>query len=87
MSDYTLGDKPIEPHYRDMMNALARGVDKILNGEERPKLNGFVLLVFPLEGHEGRANYISNASRGDVIILLKQQLARFEGQADVRGNA
>jgi hypothetical protein len=32
-------------------------------------------------------NYISNARREDVIMLLKEQLARFEGQPEVSGRA
>lgn len=90
MNKPTLGDKPIEPHLVEMMNALARGVDKILNGEGTPKAekqNGFILLVFPFAGHKGRANYISNAERKDVIVMLKEQLARFEGQLEIKGRA
>ena len=82
-----LGDKPIEPKYTSLMNALARAVDDVLNGEERPKQNGFILLVFPFEGHEGRCNYISNANRADVLVMLKEQVARFEGQPDIKGRA
>jgi hypothetical protein len=82
-----LGDAPIEPHLHDMMNALGRGVDDVLNGDERPKKNGFILLVFPFENNEGRCNYISNAERKDVVVLLKEQLARFEGQPEMVGRA
>ena len=31
--------------------------------------------------------YISNANRGDVVIMLKEQLKRFEGQPDLTGHA
>jgi len=83
-----LGDKPIEPKLHSMMNALAHGIDEILNGKPpTTKTNGFILMVFPFEGHEGRCNYISNAQREDVLTMLKEQVARFEGQAEVRGNA
>ncbi len=89
-----LGDGPIEPHLVEMMNALGHGVDEILNGAaalpglpKRVKRNGFILLVFPFEGHEGRCNYISNALREDVVVLLKEQLKRFEGQPEVTGRA
>lgn len=82
-----LGDAPIEPHLHSMMNALARGVDEILNGDERPKKNGFIMLVFPFEGHDGRCNYISNAERKDVVTMLKEQIARFEGQPEMSGRA
>lgn len=82
-----LGDAPIEPHLHSMMNALARGVDEILNGDERPKKNGFIILIFPFEGHDGRCNYISNAERKDVVTMLKEQIARFEGQPEMSGRA
>jgi hypothetical protein len=82
-----LGDAPIDPKVRKMMNALAHGIDQILNGEKRPKETGFVLMVFPFEGHEGRCNYISNAQRADIVIMLKEQLKRFEGQPDMTGHA
>lgn len=83
-----LGDAPIEPRLHEMMNALARGVDEILNGPATPdrvKHNGFILLVFPFEGREGRCNYISNAQRADVLQLLKEQVARFEEQEKAGG--
>ena len=86
-----IGDKPIAPVLHDLMNNLARDVDIYLNGTKNIKMskreNGFVLLVFPFNGHEGRANYISNSNREDIIILLKEQLARFEGQPETEGNA
>jgi len=85
-----LGDAPIDPALRDLMNGLAHGVDTLLNGKETPRderLNGFILLVFPFHGHDGRCNYISNAGRADVVTMLKEQLARFEGQPEVSGNA
>jgi hypothetical protein len=78
-----LGDQPIEARLRRTMNALAKGIDEILNGEGMPKdrkQNGFVLMIFPFDGFEGRCNYISNAERDDVIVLLREQLARFEAE-------
>lgn len=82
-----LGDAPIEKVYREKMNALANFLDHEFNGNKKPKTTGFVMLVFPFEGHEGRCNYISNATRADVVTLLKEQLARFEGQPEVSGHA
>lgn len=86
-----LGDGPIDVELRDLMNALARGIDDALNGEAArttARKNGFVLLVFPFEGHEGRCNYISNgAAREDIVTLMKEQIKRFEGQPDVTGRA
>jgi hypothetical protein len=85
---HTLGDAPIEAKFRDQMNELARQLDRFFNGVLRGKDRkiGFVLMVFEF-GHGGRANYISNAERSDVVTMLKEQLARFEGQPDMEGKA
>jgi hypothetical protein len=88
MPQHTLGDAPIEEAYRVEMNRLAELVDKFFNGDLRGKKRkvGFVLMVFNF-GDSGRANYISNADRADVVTLLKEQLARFEGQPEIKGSA
>jgi hypothetical protein len=86
----SLGDGPIEGQYRATMNAIARALDETFNGDARGKdrQTGFVLLVFPFNDHGGRANYISNgADRKDIIALMKEQIARFEGQPEVTGRA
>jgi hypothetical protein len=47
-------------------------------------------MVFPFSADADgahRCNYISNASREDVVVLLKEQLARFEGQPEIEGRA
>lgn len=84
----TIGDGPIEPEFVEKMGALARALDELFNGDLRGKdrHTGFCLMVFKF-GSEGRANYISNAERADVVTLLKEQLARFEGQPELRGRA
>lgn len=85
-----LGDQPIEPEQRERMNVLARALDEIFNGNLRgdDRKVGFVLLVFPYNGHEGRANYISNgADRRDIVALFKEQIKRFEGQPEMTGHA
>lgn len=86
----TIGDGPIEQRYRDLMNETARGLDKIFNGDKRGKdrSTGFVLLVFPFGAADGRCNYISNgADRRDIVTLFKEQIKRFEGQPETKGNA
>jgi len=86
----TLGDAPIEEKYRQQMVALAQGINEILNGKLKgdARHTGFVLLVFPFEGHEGRCNYISNgANREDIVTLMKEQIKRFEGQPEMEGHA
>lgn len=85
MTNHTLGDAPIEPEYEQMMNALAHGINEILNGNG-PKETGFVLMMFNF-GDAGRCNYISNARREDIVVLLREQLARFEGMPEARGTA
>lgn len=73
---------------KTVMQSMAQAIDDILNERGKPKKNGFVLLVFPLDMPEGnRTNYISNSQRGDVVAALKEVVARFEGQAAQKGNA
>jgi hypothetical protein len=85
-----LGDAPIEPKYRESMQAVALGLDQVFNGDTKgaQRKVGFVLLVFEYGEAEGRANYISNgADRKDVVTLFKEQIKRFEGQPDLKGTA
>lgn len=80
MSDYQLGDGPIEEKYREQMNVVASVLDNFFN-PVKPRHTGFVLLVFPFGEKEGRCNYISNgADRKTIAVLLKEQAARFEGR-------
>lgn len=86
-----LGDQPIQQQYRDQMNAIAQGLDEIFNGEAKgaDRQTGFVLLVFPFGEADGaRCNFISNgADRRDVVVLMKEMIARFEGQPELKGTA
>lgn len=86
-----LGDGPIQSEYREHMNTVARGLDAIFNGEASGagRKTGFVLLVFPFgEAGNGRCNFISNgADRKDVVTLMKEMIARFEGQPELSGRA
>jgi hypothetical protein len=86
-----IGDAPIETKLRETMNALARGIDEVLNGEAKGKDRGlgFVLLVFEFGEKEGRrCSYISNgADRKDIVTLFKEQIKRFEGQPEMTGRA
>ena len=83
-----LGDKPIQPELREMMNELAVRLDNLFNENLKNRKNGFCLMVFPLGNNpQRRANYISNCKREDIIILLREQLARFEGQPEIRSEA
>jgi hypothetical protein len=93
-----LGDAPIEEKYERKMIALGEAIDRLFNGDTAaPRARkvrderkvGFVLLVFELgDEAEGHCNYISNgADRRDVVRLMKEQIARFEGQPEVTGTA
>lgn len=87
-SPETLGDAPIDPALHQLMNELGRGIDDVLNlNSAAGKVNGFVLMAFPFENHNGRCNYVSNATRETVIVMLKEQLARFEGRMGSDGTA
>ena len=79
-----------------LMQRLAKTLDAKLNGEDargrlskpNSRQNGFVLLVFPFGAEEGRrTNYVSNGDRHDILTALKEIVARFEGQPELRGNA
>ena len=86
---HELGDAPIEPEYIEKMNAIASALNELFNGDAKgpARKTGFVLMVFPF-GSEGRCNYISNgADRKDVVTLMKEMIARFEGQPEMGGRA
>jgi hypothetical protein len=85
-----LGDAPIEEQLYEKMNAIAAAIDEIFNGPDKgdKRETGFILLVFPYGDKEGRCNYISNgADRRDVVTMMKEQIKRFEGQPEMKGNA
>jgi hypothetical protein len=84
-----LGDAPIEPEYVEKMNALAHVLDEFFNGtlKGHARKVGFCVMVFNFGDGPGRANYISNANRDDVVTLLKEQIKRFEGQPEMKGRA
>lgn len=87
----TLGDGPIQEEYTLQMNALARMLDEVFNGDLKgnDRTVGFVLMVFAFDDIEGgRCNYISNgADRRNMVTLMKEMIARFEGQPEQSGTA
>lgn len=92
MSEHTLGDGPIEASYRELMLGIADAIDDLLNpdrvqNKDLPRASGFVLMVFPFDNHQGRCNYISTARREDVVVMLREQLARFQGSPDQSGQS
>lgn len=74
-------EQPIQDHYREKMRALASAIDELLNGDERPKKTGFMLLMFDFDcPPDARTNYISNCEREAAINLMKEFIARAEGR-------
>lgn len=88
MSDH----QPPEPRFAETMRSIAGILDDVLNGNDQPKAVGFALLVFKL-GEDltgtGRINYVGNGERGDVLVALKELVARWEGRvpADTYGDS
>lgn len=82
--------EPIQEEYKESMNVIAKTLDEVFNGELKGKdrTTGFCLFVFPFGEREGRFNYISNgADRKDMVCLMKEMIARFEGQPEIKGTA
>jgi hypothetical protein len=86
-----LGDGPVQEEYHAKMSAVAAAIDHFFNdgakGDDR-KI-GYCLMVFPIgDDMTGRCNYMSNGiSREDIVVLMKEMIARFQGQPEVRGTA
>ena len=75
-------DDEIESKYVREMNSLAAALDDVFNGPVRPKKTAFVLLITEFGNMKGRVNYISNGERSDIVTMLKEITARFEGQPE-----
>jgi hypothetical protein len=72
------------------MTAVIQAVDEVFNGGAKgpDRKTGVVLMVFPFGNVEGRCNYMSNGvDRRDLVILMREMIARFEGQPEVWGRA
>lgn len=86
--EHRLGDAPVEEQYHSKMTAMMAALDDFLNGKERPRKHGLLIMMFPYDDHSGRCNYMSNgANRQDVVTLMKEMIARFEGQPETKGSA
>jgi hypothetical protein len=75
-------DSEIESQLRKTMYALAKVIEeyvKLAHGKDL----GWFIAMFPLYDTGGRFNYISNAKREDIIVLLKEMTKRFEGMPEV----
>lgn len=74
-------EQPVQDEFVKQMNAIAEVLDQVFNGDERPKRVGWALLVFPFDCPPGaRTNYISNASRKEMLDSMKEFIARAEGR-------
>ena len=85
-----LGDAPVEETVHEQMVAVVHAIDEVFNGQigGPGRKIGFVLMVFPFDGFDGRCNYASNgADRRDIVVLMKEMIARFEGQPETKGTA
>jgi hypothetical protein len=86
-----LGDAPVEQRYYAQMTAIMRTMDEFINGGLKgdDRHTGIVVLMFPFgEADSGRTNFMSNgANRQDVVTLMKEMIARFEGQPETKGTA
>lgn len=85
MVDLTHG--PIEEEQRALMNIIATMLDELFNPmplpglPPKPKQVAFVLLTAKFgEVSSGRVNYISNGSRPEIVSMMKELIARFEGR-------
>lgn len=79
---------PIQQQYRAQMNGLADFLDEQFNGGARPKKIGFALFMFEFGKVDGgRVNYISNAGREDMLVAVREWLARAEGRVAEGGSA
>jgi len=77
----TLSDK-VEEKHRETMEVIARSVDFAFNQGQKPPKVGFALLIFDFgTGDDRRMNYVSNAQRNDMVVAMKEMIAKFEGQA------
>jgi len=70
---------------REILEGIASGLDTVLNGPARgtDRKFAFVLLIAPFSDEttrdeKGRVNYISNAERDDIQLLLKEMVERWE---------
>src|SRR5215203_2923156 len=88
--EHQLGDAPVDEEYHTKMIAVAEVIDEFFNGKDKAqdRKTGFVLMVFPFGDTTGRCNYMSNgADRKDIVVLMREMIARFSGQPEISGKA
>jgi hypothetical protein len=75
--------QPIQAEFHAQMNAIASTLDQLFNGDSKGENRkvGFALLIFKTgTDDDRRANYISNCRREDMLIAMKEFIARNEGR-------
>ena len=66
---------------RIALQVLAETTDDFLNGKQRPRRIGFAIFVFEFNKTDGgRVNYVSNADRDEMLVAVREWLARAEGR-------
>jgi hypothetical protein len=73
---------PIQQKYKDQLRAIAKTLDEFLNGPDpAPRKLGFAVLMFEIGDNSDKAkvNYISNCQREDMLVAMKEFIARAEG--------
>jgi hypothetical protein len=87
-------DDKVEDKFAAQMRVIAEVVDEFVNkgakGNDRKVC--FVLLITEFAelnsaDAQGRVSYMSNGARSDVITMMKEAIARFEGQPEMKGRA
>lgn len=84
MKTHQYGDGPVDTEYMEKMRRIMQFLDEFVNGKKTPdrkKEIAVVVMMFPFgDKPDGRVNYMSNGvDRRDMVVLMKEQIARFEG--------
>lgn len=69
--------QPLEPEYASFMKDLAMALDELVRNKFGDD-TGFALLMFKTGTATGRMNYLSSASRVDMVKVLKEFTAKAE---------
>lgn len=76
-------EQALQEQFREQMRAIGSALDEVFNGplKGEDRKVGWALLVFPFDCPPGaRTNYISNASRKEMLDSMKEFIARAEGR-------
>ena len=71
---------PTQVESEEIMRQLAAGIQEVIIDHGLPK--GFALLLFDFHA-PGIGNYVSNATREDMIKALRETAARLEKNEDI----